>query len=100
MKLAARLTNEKGKVLTLAANEYIDIDITVGNRYLASLTVIETRDGFQVLESNRRPKETGTRTGDKCYRCPKRAQYITHTDKDGNILPHARFTCEEHHYSD
>lgn len=36
---------------------------------------------------------------DGCYRCKKPAKYITHTTKNGKLMKHARFTCEEHHYS-
>ena len=42
MKYHAQLTREDGKIVGLAGNEYIDIDIKDGNRYIARLTV---RDG-------------------------------------------------------
>ena len=42
MKYHAQLTREDGKTVGLAGNEYIDIDIKDGNRYIARLTV---RDG-------------------------------------------------------
>ena len=45
MKYHAQLTREDGKTVGLAANEYIDIDIKDGNRYIARLTVRENDDG-------------------------------------------------------
>lgn len=39
MKLYARLSNEKGKVDGMGANEYLKIDITVGSMKLETLTV-------------------------------------------------------------
>lgn len=39
MKIYARITNEKGKTDGMGADEYLDIDITIGNTILAKLTV-------------------------------------------------------------
>lgn len=39
MKYSVKLTREDGKTVTLAANEYIDIDITEGNRRIFTLTL-------------------------------------------------------------
>lgn len=39
MKFAARLINEKGKALILAANERIDIELTEGNRVIERLSL-------------------------------------------------------------
>jgi hypothetical protein len=42
MKYSATLTRPDGKTVTLAANDWLDIDIKDGSRYIARLTV---RDG-------------------------------------------------------
>lgn len=42
MKYSATLSRSDGKTITLASDEWIDIDIKDGNRYIARLTV---RDG-------------------------------------------------------
>lgn len=39
MKYCIRLTNEKGKEIKLAGNEYIDIDVFDGNNRIASYTL-------------------------------------------------------------
>ena len=39
MKLYAKLSNEKGKIEGLGANEYLDIDINVGYQQIASFTL-------------------------------------------------------------
>jgi len=39
MKLYATVENEKGKREGIGGNEYLDIDIRVGNKILAQLTV-------------------------------------------------------------
>lgn len=39
MKLYTRLRNEKGKEVGIAGNEWIDIDIMVGNNLLAEFTL-------------------------------------------------------------
>jgi hypothetical protein len=36
---------------------------------------------------------------DTCYECKKPAKYITHSNKNGKIMKHARFTCKKHHYT-
>jgi hypothetical protein len=52
MKYSTTLTREDGKTITLAANEYIDIDIKAGNRIIASLTLREGEHGPTVFDSN------------------------------------------------
>lgn len=52
MKLYARLSNEKGKVDGMGANEYLDIDITIGNEVLAALTIRETINGWGLFDKN------------------------------------------------
>ena len=39
MKYSVKLTREDGKTVTLAANDYIDIDVNAGNNRIASLTL-------------------------------------------------------------
>ncbi len=54
MKLYARIENEKGKVDGMGGNEYLDIDITVGNNRLMSLTVrasnVGGNDGYGLFD--------------------------------------------------
>ncbi len=52
MKIYARLTNEKGKVDGMGANEYMNLDITVGNEVLAKLTVRQTINGWGIFDEN------------------------------------------------
>lgn len=49
MKLYARIENEAGKVDGMGGNEYLDIDITAGNKVIARLTV---RDGHVYNEND------------------------------------------------
>jgi hypothetical protein len=48
MKYSATLTREDGKTVLLAANEYIDIDVKAGSRYIARLRVNDNavRDAY------------------------------------------------------
>lgn len=39
MKYCIRLTNEKGKEVKLAGNEYIDIDVFDGNKRIVAFTM-------------------------------------------------------------
>lgn len=48
MKYSATLSRPDGKTVTLAANDWLDIDIMDGNKRIAALTV---RDG-QVYDEN------------------------------------------------
>lgn len=50
MKYCIRLTNEKGKEIKLAANEYIDVDVFDGNKRIAAFTL---RDGNMYDEDDR-----------------------------------------------
>lgn len=53
MKLYARLENENGKIDGLGGNEYLDIDITVGNEIIEKLTVKRGEDGkYHVYNSS------------------------------------------------
>lgn len=44
MKMYAKITNESGKTAGKGSDEYLDIDISVGNERLAALTVRPTDD--------------------------------------------------------
>ena len=46
MKLYATIENEKGKREGIGGNEYLDIDIRVGNQILRSLTVRRMEDAI------------------------------------------------------
>ncbi len=54
MKYAIHLTNENGKRVTLAGNEYIDVDIMDGNRRISSLTLRSGEYGVAVFNENDR----------------------------------------------
>lgn len=43
-KLFTRIENEKGKVASLSGNEYLDIDIFIGNKRLVALTLKPVSD--------------------------------------------------------
>src|SRR3990167_321703 len=45
MKYFIRIENEAGKVDGMGGNEYLDIDITAGNKVIARLTVRENEHG-------------------------------------------------------
>lgn len=49
MKLAITTTTDTGKRSIAAANEYIDIDITAGNRALARLRVALDTHGYYAI---------------------------------------------------
>lgn len=52
-RIFARVVSEKGKIVGTGGDEYLDIDITVGDRYLARLTVRKDEDGeFTVFNEN------------------------------------------------
>jgi hypothetical protein len=44
MKLYTTIENEKGKTRKLGGNEYLDIDIMVGNKYVGRFTLRQTSD--------------------------------------------------------
>ena len=52
MKYSVKLTRENGKTVTLAANEYIDIDVNAGNRRIAALTLRDSEYGPAVFNEN------------------------------------------------
>ena len=52
MRYSCTLTREDGKTVLLAANDYIDIDIKAGQRYIARLTVREGENGPTVYDDN------------------------------------------------
>ena len=54
MKYSVKLTREDGKTVTLAANEYIDIDVNAGNRRIAALTLRDSEYGPAVFNENDR----------------------------------------------
>ena len=53
MKIYARIENESGKIDGMGGNEYLDIDITVGNQRMVSLTVRQDNFGhFRIYNEN------------------------------------------------
>lgn len=48
MKIYANLTNEKGKVDGMGANENLTIEITGGNQLLARIIVTESTTGYLI----------------------------------------------------
>ena len=53
MKLYATIENERGKREGIGGNEWLDIDIRVGNQYLARFTVKEYEDGkYHLFDEN------------------------------------------------
>jgi hypothetical protein len=118
MNLFLTATSERGKPATKSGNEYIIIDLNVSRTQVHQLELIyrdDIKDGATmnewVLQHRKGSSEDDNdwniiaqgnvipEMKDKCYKCNRAAKYITHSDKDGKIMPHARFTCEEHHYS-
>lgn len=58
MKYFVRIESEKGKQVSVSGNEFIDIDIYVGNRRIKAFTIREGDDGpqvFQVFDENDLP---------------------------------------------
>lgn len=52
-RIFASIESEKGKVVGTSGDEYLDIDILVGNRRLAALTVRKNEEGnFAVFNEN------------------------------------------------
>lgn len=63
MKYYAEIQSERGKVVGTGGNEYLDIDIKVGNKILARLTVREGEDGeAHVYDEN----DNDIRTANSC----------------------------------
>ena len=54
MKYFIKLIREGGKTVTLAANEYIEIEINASNRRIAALTVRDSEYGTAVFNENDR----------------------------------------------
>ena len=52
MKLYATVENEKGKREGIGGNEYLDIDIRVGNKALGAFTVRNSEYGYGVFDAN------------------------------------------------
>lgn len=75
MKLYARLENEKGKIDGLGGNEYLDIDITVGNEVLAKLTVRETINGWGMFDEH----DNALVRFNKCAHCGENLYGIVRT---------------------
>lgn len=58
MKLFIKMTNEKGKIVSIGGDEYIDLDISVGNTLLESLTlrpIGDSRNGWGLYNSEDNP---------------------------------------------
>ena len=62
MKLFASIENEKGKLRSMGGNEYLDIDIAIGNNALCSLTLRHTDElpevegsGWCIYDQNDQP---------------------------------------------
>lgn len=56
---------------------------------------------YRVLKA-KKPKDADRFTEPEiCYvkGCKAKVKYATHSDKNGKVMKHARFTCEKHHYS-
>jgi hypothetical protein len=50
MILFARITNEKGKMADKGGNEYLDIDLYVGQDRIAAFTLREVEGGYGVFD--------------------------------------------------
>ena len=48
-KLYATIVSERGKEVGMSGNDYLDIDIKVGNHILAALTVRQNENGDYAL---------------------------------------------------
>jgi uncharacterized ferredoxin-like protein len=116
MKLYATTTSERASK-GQGGNQFLTIEIqaegwtgipTRTNLYRLSISKADENGGLYaeimkysnheiiVLDNIKGNKQKG----ENCYICGKSAKYATHTDKNGDKTPLARFTCEEHHYND
>lgn len=62
MKIYARLENERGKIEGMGGNEYLDIDVMIGNTRLAALTIrraeipeLEGAEGWVMFDADNQP---------------------------------------------
>lgn len=89
MKLYATIENEKGKREGIGGNEYLDIDIRVGNELLAALTVRELGhegNGYGVYDADDTLlfRSDGR---DKCDYCGDKlyTTIIAHSHTEGDV---------------
>ena len=81
MKLYATVENEKGKREGIGGNEYLDIDIRVGNQILRSLTVRRMEDaiseGWGLFDENDNLlRYLAVKKTDEKQKGEKRPQYL------------------------
>ena len=62
MKFSVYLSRRDGKTITLAADEYIDIDVKAGARYIARLTLRDGETGPTIYNENDDDISTATGT--------------------------------------
>lgn len=96
--------SERGKPTTKYGSEFVRVlidsnRVRIGELYVDGKGVSYRAEGGETVMIDP-SSEWPEKAREVCYKCGRAAKYITHSDKNGNVMPHARFTCEEHHYSD